>query len=76
MIPAVIGPALVVVTNRLFAVRAARKRVAAARRDREALALETDKDPTNDTRAKELRLEAEELRAEADALADSKGRSE
>ena len=76
MIPAVIGPFFVVVANRVLAMKAAKKRLKAIRNEREAAALEADKDPTNDAHAKELREEAEELRVEADALVDKTKGSE
>lgn len=67
-IPTIVGPALVVIANRLLAARAARKRAMAEYHDAEAKRKETDADPSNDAEAPKDRLEAAQLRAEADAL--------
>jgi hypothetical protein len=67
-IPALIGPALAVLMNRWLSAQAARKQARATFLTQEAKQLEQDSDKTNDGKARELRLEAAELQAEADAL--------
>jgi len=67
-VPTIVGPALVVIANRLLAARAARKRATAEYCEAEAKRKETDADPANDAEASKDRLEAAQLRAEADAL--------
>jgi hypothetical protein len=64
----VLSTTMVVVVNRLFAVREARKRARADFLDKEAKAMREDTDPSNDKEARDKALEAAELRAEADAL--------
>lgn len=67
-LPAIIGPALAVLTNRYLAGQAARRAARADFLAAEAAAKESDNDPKNDAEARNLRLEAAELKAEADAL--------
>jgi hypothetical protein len=67
-LPAILGPALVVVVNRLLAVRAAKLRARAAILESEAASELADANNANDAEAKKKQLEAAELKAEADAL--------
>lgn len=67
-LPALFGPMLIVFVNRHFAGRAARKRARAAFLRDEAARIENDHDPKNDAEARQKRLEAAELEAEAEAL--------
>lgn len=67
-LPTVIGPALVVIANRLLAANAAKKRAQAEFYKEEAVKKKTDSDPTNDAEARKDELKAAELNAEADAL--------
>lgn len=67
-LPTVIGPALVVVANRVLAMYAARKRATAAHLRAEAEEKLTDSDVSNDAEGKRQLLEADIEVAEADAL--------
>lgn len=67
-IPAIIGPALLVIVNRHLSAKAARKLARAKFLRDEADEIETDADSKNDAVGREKRLEAAELEAEAEAL--------
>lgn len=67
-LPTVLGPALVVVANRLLAARAAKLKARASVLEAQAKAELEDADKVNDDSAKQKQLEAVELKAEADAL--------
>jgi hypothetical protein len=66
------GPVLVLVTNRVLAAKAAKRRARAAALREDAKALLQDADPNNDCNARVLIREASVLEAEADALTDKK----
>jgi hypothetical protein len=67
-IPAIVGPALAVLINRYLAAQAARRVARAEFLAAEAKEKQNDDDPKNDAEARALRLEAAELKAEAEAL--------
>jgi hypothetical protein len=67
-LPTIIGPALVVVVNRILAAKAAKRRVLAEYYKQEAEKKRSDGDPANDKEAAEDALKAATLKAEADAI--------
>jgi len=67
-IPAIVGPAILVLVNRHLAARAARNHARADFLRAEARAEKADGDPANDKSARDKLLEADELDAEAEAL--------
>lgn len=68
LLPTILGPALVVVANRLLAARAARKRTEAAHLRNEGEEAVTNADPKDDDEGRRKLREAEALEAEAKAL--------
>ena len=71
LIPAIVGPALAVWMNRYLSSIAARKKAKAQFLEAEAVALLKDDNKDNDKQARDLQLEAVELKAEAEALNES-----
>lgn len=63
-----IGPAAVLIVNRILSAKAAARRAKAAFLEEEAKKEESDADTSNDAAARAKRIESLELRAEADAL--------
>lgn len=72
LLSTILGPALVVVVNRFFAARAARKRAEALVLKDEAEEALTNSDPTDDAQGRKKLLQAKILEAEANALEDRK----
>ncbi len=67
-LPTIVGPALVVIVNRVLAAKAAKRRVLAEFYKEQAEKKKQDDDPSNDKEAEQDALKAATLKAEADAI--------